>query len=632
MSNLYTADIEANGLLDTVTKFHCMVLQNLSTRQWYVFTRGQERELEKFLAKGMTLIMHNGVGYDKPALNKLGIKCDNKIIDTLMISWYLEPERTKHGLESYGEQFGVPKPPVYDWHNEPLDVYVNRCTEDVKIQTKLWEHQTSYLNKIYGVGNPNIKKLLDYMELRANILRLKAKTRWKLDVQGAKKLLDHLESESLIKTEELAAVMPKQPVFKVKNRPKVYYKKNGDLSSHAVQWEEFCEIGGYDKDTPNIKYIDSYKPPQPHYVPEVKEWLFSLGWVPETFEFKRNKDTGETRQIPQVTIKNTGGQICPSIERLAEKVPELQALVGYSLINHRKGFVKAMLDCVSADGYLIAEVQGFTNTIRSKHSRPLANIPSIRAKYGKEIRGLLTCNDDEVLIGSDMSSLEDRIKHHFQFPLDPEYVKTQMAPDFDPHLLIAMAAGLLTEEQVRQHKAKEANFGAERQIGKGGNYSCQYGAGPPTVARSCGVSEAIGRKVHKAYWDVNWSIKKIAASTTVKKVDGKMWQLNPINGLWYYLKVEKDRFSTLAQGSGAYSFDIWIKHMIILCQTKWKRDLPLCGDFHDEVILRCKNNDKAKAAMHAMMREAIGLANEELKLNRELDIEIQFGNAYSDIH
>lgn len=475
MSNLFTADIEANGLLDTVSKFHCMVLQNTSTKQWYVFKRGQERELEKFLSKGMTLIMHNGVGYDKPALNRLGIKCDNKVIDTLMLSWYLEPKRPKHGLESYGDEFGVPKPPVYDWHNEPLEVYIHRCTEDVKIQNKLWEHQMEYLNCLYGLGSPHIPKLLDYMELRASILRLKAKTRWKLDVEGAEKLFAHLTQESLVKAKELSEVMPKLPVYKVKNRPKVYFKKNGDLSSYGIQWEEFCESGGYDKESPTIKYIESYKPPQPHYAPEVKDWLFSLGWVPETFEYKRNKDTGETRQIPQITVKNTGGQICPSIERLAEQVPELQALVGYSLINHRKSFVKAMLECVSEDGYLIAEVQGLTNTLRSKHSRPLANIPSIRAKYGKEIRGLLTCNADEVLIGSDMSSLEDRIKHHFQFPLDPEYVKTQMAPDFDPHLLIAMAAGLLTEEQVRQHKVGEMSYIDERQIGKGGNYSLTEG-------------------------------------------------------------------------------------------------------------------------------------------------------------
>ena len=253
---------------------------------------------------------------------------------------------------------------------------------------------------------------------------------------------------------------------------------------------------------------------------------------------------------------------------------------------------------------------------------------------------MLVCEEDEILIGSDMSSLEDRIKHHFQYPLDPEYVKTQMAPDFDPHLLIAVIAGLMQESEMIYFKAHKDEHTPEvkrlsgiRQVGKGGNYSCQYGAMPPTVARSCGVDEATGRKVHTAYWKLNWSIKSIAKSTRVfKDKSGKMWQQNPINNFWYHLKVEKDRFSTLAQGSGAYAFDTWIKHMIVLCYKKWKRDLPLCGDFHDEVILRCKKNPVAQKMMHDMMREAILLTNEELKLNRELDIDIQFNTSYAGIH
>ena len=126
--DLWSADIEADGLLDEVSLFHCMVLQNITTGVWKKFKRGQEKELEKFLAQGMTLVMHKGETYDKPALNKLGIKCNNTIIDTLLLSWFLEPDRPKHGLESYGEEFGIPKPKVTDWSAQPLSVYLHRCT------------------------------------------------------------------------------------------------------------------------------------------------------------------------------------------------------------------------------------------------------------------------------------------------------------------------------------------------------------------------------------------------------------------------------------------------------------------------------------------------------------------------
>ena len=87
------------------------------------------------------------------------------------------------------------------------------------------------------------------------------------------------------------------------------------------------------------------------------------------------------------------------------------------------------------------------------------NLPSLRAKYGKEIRGLLQSRDeDSVLLGSDLCSLEDRLRQHFQWRLDPKYVKTQMSDDYDPHLLTAVSAGLMTDDEMKFYKwYKEEN-------------------------------------------------------------------------------------------------------------------------------------------------------------------------------
>ena len=640
---MWYADIEGDGLLSVITKLHCAVFKNAHSGAWRKFIHGEEKKLEEFLATAGTLVMHNGACFDKPALNKLGITCNNPIIDTLHLAWFLEPDVKRAGLAYYGEKLGIKKPEVDDgmWkvadmsNPEHRDLMLNRCTEDVRIQEAVWLYFKEQLDAIYEPNPEDLPRFLKYLQLRGEILRLKEKNRWKLNVTGAEELLEHLENEAESKRVELSAVMPKTKAG-IKTKPKVYFKKNGDKSANGVKWDEWCEANGLDA---NADSHQLWKDPQPHYMPEVKEWLSSLGWVPETFEFKRNKETGEVRQIPQVTIKNGGGKICKSIKKLAKEVPEVQALVGYSLINHRKGFVKAMLESVDNEGYLYAGVNGFTNTLRSKHSRPLANIPSPRAKYGSEIRALLCCEAGQKVIGSDMASLEDRWKHHYQWPIDPNYVKTQMAPDFDPHLLVACSAGLITSEEMAYYKANKdshdeeiTRIGLHRQVGKGGNYSCQYGAGAATVARTCGVSEAVGRKIHKGYWDLNWSIKKISSSTIVRKAANKMWQQNPVNKFWYMLKTEKDRFSTLVQGSGAYSFDVWIGNMIKLCKQAWNAELPLIGDFHDEVILRIKDDPKHYEVMQRMMRRAIELTNQELKLNRELDIDIQIGDNYSHVH
>lgn len=101
------------------------------------------------------------------------------------------------------------------------------------------------------------------------------------------------------------------------------------------------------------------------------------------------------------------------------------------------------------------------------------------------------------------------------------------------------------------------------------------------------------------------------------------WLFNPVSELWYSLRHEKDRFSTLNQGTGVWCFDTWVKHVK-------HNGPPLIGQFHDEVILLLKKGNRERATKH--LREAMRKTNEELKLNRELECSIDFGESYADIH
>ena len=136
----------------------------------------------------------------------------------------------------------------------------------------------------------------------------------------------------------------------------------------------------------------------------------------------------------------------------------------------------------------------------------------------------------------------------------------------------------------------------------------------------------------QAYHDLNWSIDKIAENTIIQKVNGYSWQLNPVNNIWYWLKSEKDRFSTLCQGTGSYICDIWIEEMHKICMERHKRPAPVLGEFHDEVILKLRNNDKAREVMGGIVLEAIGRVNGIVKMNATLACEVQFGHNYSEIH
>ena len=151
----------------------------------------------------------------------------------------------------------------------------------------------------------------------------------------------------------------------------------------------------------------------------------------------------------------------------------------------------------------------------------------------------------------------------------------------------------------------------------------QYGAGPPRLALTADISLAKAEQVWKTYWEKNWAIKKVAEKQIVKTISGQMWLYNPISRFWYSLRYEKDRFSTLIQGTAAFVFDEWVRIF------RAKRS-QLTGQFHDEVVLEIKKGYRDRA--EKLLREAIEELNNQLKLNRELGIDIQFGDRYSSIH
>lgn len=116
-------DLESDGLLDECTKIYCFCYYNIETNESVSLTNYDDI-INIVTDKNNTLIGHNIIRFDVPVLEKI-LKCKVrcKLIDTLALSWYLYPMRTKHGLESWGEDFGVPKPIVLknEWKGLSLD-------------------------------------------------------------------------------------------------------------------------------------------------------------------------------------------------------------------------------------------------------------------------------------------------------------------------------------------------------------------------------------------------------------------------------------------------------------------------------------------------------------------------------
>lgn len=628
---IYVLDTEGDSL--TPTKFHVVSYQKATDKAPKSLVSYDK--MKAFLQQDdATFIMHNGIGWDKPQLERvLDITIKARMIDTLFISWYIFPNRLKHGLEGYGDDFGVPKPEVDDWENLPLDVYVHRCEEDVKINVKLWHKQRKALARLYEVDDTDEEVLalpiIDYLMFKARCAQVASKHRWKLD----KKLCtDTLATLTRIKEEKIAgltAVMPDVVKYRDQERPAKPFKKDGTLSVAGAKWAALCRENGKPDDyTGSIKVVASVETPNPNSSDQVKAWLFGLGWEPATYKYVR-EDDGSERTIPQVRAKDADGNmaLCPSVIALMEdstsnEVAQIELLEGLTVASHRISILEGFLKNMDEDETVPAEIQGLTNTLRFKH-KIIVNLPGVDKPYGKEIRGCLIAREGMELVGSDQASLEDMTKRHYMWDYDPEYVTEMSQPGFDAHLDLAIRNKAITKEDALRHVNKEADFSRIRKPYKAVNYSSIYGVGAKKLSRELRTTVAKAGLMLEAYWERNWAIKKLAEDQIVKTIAGQMWLFNPVSKFWYSLRYDKDRFSTLNQGTGVYCFDVWLGYIL-------DKRPQITAQMHDEIVLEIKKGFREQAKK--LLYDALEKTNKQLKLNVELGISVDFGNTYAQIH
>jgi len=66
------------------------------------------------------------------------------------LSWYLDLNRDKHGLERCGEEYGMKKPVIKDWESLTQADYDNRVQQDVRIQYRRYKELKSMFEELYG--------------------------------------------------------------------------------------------------------------------------------------------------------------------------------------------------------------------------------------------------------------------------------------------------------------------------------------------------------------------------------------------------------------------------------------------------------------------------------------------------
>ena len=150
-------DLESDGLLDDMTKIHCLAYWDTETKKLHEFYPDQIDEAINALSSGV-IGGHNIIGFDILAIQKLypDFKPD-KVIDTLVLSRLLfpnikdkdfvsRPENMSpklfgsHSLKAWGFRLGTYKDDYDKGFEEFSQEMMDYMLQDVRVTAKLYEH------------------------------------------------------------------------------------------------------------------------------------------------------------------------------------------------------------------------------------------------------------------------------------------------------------------------------------------------------------------------------------------------------------------------------------------------------------------------------------------------------------
>ena len=191
MKNMKVAivDIETDSLQPT--KIHCIVAKDLQTSQMLVWDDHNLNEFKDWSKSMDRFVMHNGVSFDAPNLNRLlgtEIKLD-QIIDTLVLSQLFNPMREGgHSLQAWGKILNFPKMEQEDFTTYTEDM-LEYCKNDVELTSQVYD-------KLSKEGATFSKKSIRMEHKVRAIIDQQERNGFALDIRKAIGLLSRLSDEA----------------------------------------------------------------------------------------------------------------------------------------------------------------------------------------------------------------------------------------------------------------------------------------------------------------------------------------------------------------------------------------------------------------------------------------------------
>jgi DNA polymerase I-like protein with 3'-5' exonuclease and polymerase domains len=604
-------DIETDGLLDTLTTIHSLVIFDTEKNELFSCCSkvkgllGEERAEDGVpltyysIETGLSLLMdadeiagHNIIKFDIPAIKKLypNFKPKGKLFDTLLMSKLVYPDiteqdtllilknkfptklRGRYSLKAWGYRLQeykgnyCEKEDAWDSWTPELQRY---CEQDVKVTLRLFE-----LLKRKNISEEAVKLEHQFAQIIFN----QEQRGVYFDKAKAIELASKLTEQKLVLEKQLKELFPdevKEETF----IPKVNNKTRG-----YVKGEPFIK-----------KTVIEFNPSS--------RQMIANGLV--------NKYNWQPTKLSPTGLPVVDEEVLEGLDY--EEAPLLKE---YFLVTKTLGQLvegkNAWLKLIESDGAIHGRVDTIgAVTGRCTHNAPnLAQVPSARGFMGKECRELFRAREGYKLVGTDASGLELRCLAHYMN--DEDYTNEILNGDI--HTKNQMAAGLPTRNNAKTFI-----------------YGFLYGAGDGKIGSITGKGAKEGKEIKERFLSSLPKLKKL--TTGVKARISERGYLKGIDGRILKVREQYKGLNVLLQSAGAI---VMKKALCILADDieakGWKinDDVAFVLNVHDEYQAEVK--PELVEEYKVMAVEAIRKAGEYFKFRCPLDGEAKVGDSWYDTH
>lgn len=612
-------DIETNGMEDFVTfddleVIHCLSIYDGRKEQMITFEGDGIPEGLRMLNQADTIIGHNVIKFDIPAIQKLYTwSPQSAILDTLVTARAVHPDLRladmsrknfpkelwgSHSLKAWGQRLGGLfklefDEQNFDHYSEEMRKY---CERDVLVTCAIGQ---------YLRGKEPDSRMMGIEHQFARIIRSQEMVGFRFDEKKADQLIIELTTKRAELLDELQRTF--EPVVEEMKTPSGWQVQIDDeihsaptKASLKTLLKKLGHVQALANKATKLENKTKSIPFNPGSRDQIADRLKKLGWTPEHFT-----PDGKPK-IDEAVLKSV-------------KHPSAQLLLHYLTVQKRLGML-AEGDNAWVKRVRHGRIHGVVNTNgtvtgRCCHNTPnIAQVPAVRAPYGKQCRELFTAGEGYDLVGVDASGLELRMLAHYLALFDGgQYTKQLLEGDI--HSINQKAAGLETRDQAKTFI-----------------YAFLYGAGDGKIGDIVGGTAMDGKKLKARF------LASLPALNKLKKaVEEKVRRshfLTGIDGRKLPIRSEHSALNFLLQSAGAVVMKkaLILLHHELTTNTQWAlgREYAFVANIHDEFqaeVVPKHSETYGKIAVHAIKK-----AGKELKMNCPLDGEYKIGRTWADTH